>query len=81
MFSIADELLSEKGLSFDVLKPLIRETLSKIMMMPPRDAQTGPAIRGNIAVLEKHLEMLLPHPEVREIYRLISERILSTRKK
>ena len=81
MFSIADELLSEKDLSFDVLKPLIRETLSKAMMMHPRDAQTGPAIRGNVAVLEKHLEMLLPHPELREIYRLISERILSTRER
>ncbi|MFO7368807.1 MAG: DUF2520 domain-containing protein [Bacteroidales bacterium] len=80
LFSIADELLSEKGLSFDVLKPLIRETLSKAMIMPPRDAQTGPAVRGNMAILEKHLEMLLPHPELREIYRLISERILSTRK-
>lgn len=81
LFSIAAELLSEKGFSFDVLKPLIRETLSKAMIMPPRDAQTGPAIRGNIAVIDKHLEMLQPHPEIREIYRLISERILSTRKK
>lgn len=81
LFSIADELLHEKGLSFDILKPLIRETLSKAMMMPPRDAQTGPAIRGNVAVIEKHLEMLLPHPDIREIYRLISERILATRHK
>jgi predicted short-subunit dehydrogenase-like oxidoreductase (DUF2520 family) len=78
LFLIADELLSEKGLSFDMLKPLIRETLSKAMIMPPRDAQTGPAIRGNIAIIEKHLEMLLPHPKIREIYRLISERILAS---
>lgn len=81
LFSIADELLYEKGLSFDMLKPLIRETLSKAMMMPPRDAQTGPAIRGNIGVIEKHLEMLLPHPDIRELYRLISERILASRNK
>ncbi len=81
LFSIAEELLNEKGLSFDMLKPLIRETLSKAMIMPPRDAQTGPAIRGNIGVIEKHLEMLLPHPDIREIYRLISEHILATRNK
>lgn len=81
LFSIADELLQEKGLSFDMLKPLIGETLSKAMIMPPRDAQTGPAVRGSNAVIEKHLEMLLPHPDIREIYRLISERIFASGKK
>jgi predicted short-subunit dehydrogenase-like oxidoreductase (DUF2520 family) len=77
LLSIAHKLLLEKGLSFDLLKPLIRETISKAMIMSPMQAQTGPAVRGNMVVIDKHLELLKPHPEIREIYRLISEHIMA----
>lgn len=46
------------------------------------DAQrfTGPAARGDQAVIERHLELLQPQQDLALIYRLLADRILATRK-
>jgi predicted short-subunit dehydrogenase-like oxidoreductase (DUF2520 family) len=41
---------------------------------------TGPAARGDVEVIERHLAALTDRPEVAEIYRLLAARILATRK-
>jgi predicted short-subunit dehydrogenase-like oxidoreductase (DUF2520 family) len=76
LYALAEQLLDEKGLSFDVMKPLIRETMDKAMSMSPQKAQTGPAIRRNKEVIERHLAMLEQYPNIREIYRVMSESIM-----
>ncbi len=76
LFAIADDLLKESGLPFEVLSPLIRETVEKTATLSPREAQTGPAIRRDSNVMEKHLLKLSDHPQWQEIYRLLSESIL-----
>lgn len=75
MWVIADELLQKEGLSFDIMRPLIKETLHKALTNSPEKGQTGPAIRGDKHIMEKH-QALLPEPE-REIYRLISTHIFN----
>jgi hypothetical protein len=52
----------------------IRQTAAKIHTMSPREAQTGPAIRYDENVINKHLAML-DDPDMRTIYRLISQSI------
>ncbi|RZP05239.1 MAG: DUF2520 domain-containing protein, partial [Flavobacteriales bacterium] len=47
MFTIAKEILDDKNLDFNILKPLINETVDKIHKLDPENAQTGPAIRNN----------------------------------
>ena len=47
-------LLEEQDIPADVLLPLIDETAAKIHTMPPRVAQTGPAIRYDENVINKH---------------------------
>jgi len=76
MLAVTDHLLKERNLSFELLKPLITETISKALQMPPLQAQTGPAVRGNLQVMEKHMAILDSHPEIRELYRVISESIM-----
>ena len=71
MYAIAAHLLESQGLSFDVMKLLIRETELKAEQMPPLKAQTGPAIRNDENVMRKHLALLEGTPEA-ELYRLIS---------
>ena len=73
MWTIASELLSQEDLSFSIMLPLIEETAAKVHDMSPRQAQTGPARRGDISVLEAHEAML--SEELRLIYRLISRSI------
>jgi predicted short-subunit dehydrogenase-like oxidoreductase (DUF2520 family) len=79
LFAVAEQLLNEAKLPFDVLRPLIEETVQKTTTMSPLDAQTGPAIRHDLNVMDKHIAALTAHLLWQDIYRLISESI-QTRK-
>ena len=74
IYALAVKLLQEQDIPADVLLPLIDETAAKIHTMPPSEAQTGPAIRYDENVINKHLAML-DDPDMRSIYRLISQSI------
>lgn len=58
MYRIAAEVLKETQLPFEALLPLIDQTAAKVHSMRPIDAQTGPAKRGDHAVMTKHTEVL-----------------------
>ncbi|GET29714.1 Rossmann-like and DUF2520 domain-containing protein [Prolixibacter sp. SD074] len=75
LYTIGEELLKEKEIDFDVLKPLIIETAAKVLEFSPKDAQTGPAVRFDRNVIDRHLEMLEEHPQWNDIYKLLSESI------
>ena len=75
MYAIAEKLLAEQGLKFDVMKFLIRETEHKAENISPLKAQTGPAVRNDENVMHKHLSLLRGTPEC-ELYRMISESII-----
>ena len=79
-YQIGDYLLEEKGLDFELLKPLIRETADKIMNMKPIDAQTGPAVRFDESIINKHLKLLTGDYELKKIYSFVSENIYQTHK-
>jgi predicted short-subunit dehydrogenase-like oxidoreductase (DUF2520 family) len=80
MYAIAERLLNEQGLDFDVMKYLIRETEHKAESISPIDGQTGPAVRNDINVMDKHLALLGDSPEG-ELYRLISKNIMQYKPK
>jgi predicted short-subunit dehydrogenase-like oxidoreductase (DUF2520 family) len=75
MYTLSAQLLEKNGLPFDAMLPLIDETARKVHGLHPHDAQTGPAIRGDENVMGKHLAMLADEPEIKEIYRIISNSI------
>lgn len=72
MWSIADSLLYEQDLDISVLRPLIQETFRKAMANPPHTVQTGPAVRGDLNTINKHLDMLDDKPAIRKLYEEIS---------
>jgi len=80
-YDISENILKENGLSFDLLKPLIRETTSKIMEIPPHDAQTGPARRCDKSIINRHLKLLKNNPEREKIYKFVTDSIISSYKK
>lgn len=73
---IASDILERENISRDILFPLIRETMQKIIDNHPHDVQTGPAVRGDHGTLQKHVELLSTDPEKQKIYRILSEEIL-----
>ncbi len=74
-FALAEQILDEKGLPFEMLHPLMEETLAKALHDSPAKMQTGPAMRGDADTLKRHLELLKNHPEWSEIYRILSASI------
>lgn len=72
MYAIAEQLLADEGVPFRVMLPLVRETARKVETMSPKDAQTGPAIRGDRKVINEHLALLKDYPEYAQLYKLIS---------
>lgn len=75
LYSLAEYVLRENGLSVDLLHPLIKETSEKAIEFGPLSVQTGPAVRNDENVIKKHLELLSFSPELKEIYDLISKSI------
>lgn len=74
LYHIGKEICDEKGLPFDILQPLIRETVDKIEQFSPYDAQTGPARRGDSETIAMHLKQL-ENSGYKEVYEGLSESI------
>lgn len=76
LMALAKDITDEEDLEFDLLKPLIRETVRKALAADhPADVQTGPARRHDTQVTENHLTYLRPHPDMARIYELLTESI------
>lgn len=76
LLRIAQDILAEKKLPFDLLNPLITETITKSLALGPAVGQTGPAVREDYETLDMHMELLKNNPSRSEIYRLISQDII-----
>ncbi len=74
MFTLSSEVLEEAGIPFNAMLPLIKTTIAKLDSMTPQESQTGPAARGDIKIIEKHLALL--NGEKRKIYKLLSQSIM-----
>ena len=75
IYALADDILREEGIPFEVLLPLIDETAAKVHRLTPREAQTGPAIRYDENVIDKHLAMLDKAPGLKALYETLSRSI------
>jgi predicted short-subunit dehydrogenase-like oxidoreductase (DUF2520 family) len=75
MFSIADQILLRNNITWDVMIPLLEQMVEKVKKMSPAEAQTGPAKRGDIAVIQKHLNKL-EGTDLQEIYLMMSAYIM-----
>ena len=72
-YTLAADVLQKKGLPFDVMLPLVDETARKVHELHPRDAQTGPAVRGDQNVMQAQAALL--DGKAKEIYELLSQSI------
>lgn len=77
LYRIGSEICEENDIPFEILKPLIMEVADKINYLHPKDAQTGPAKRGDLQVIESHLSFLKNDKQNQEIYELLSKAIIS----
>jgi predicted short-subunit dehydrogenase-like oxidoreductase (DUF2520 family) len=81
MLAIAAEILHQQYLDFNLLQPLVVETITKAFQYAPIDGQTGPAVREDREVLEKHLKYLQNNIQYQKVYQAISESIIDLNRK
>lgn len=79
-YAIAEKILANEGLSFDLIQPLIVETATKTQILSPAEAQTGPAARRDFNTISQHLEYLSNSPDLKSLYQLITQSIIDSRK-
>ncbi|KMQ66627.1 NADP oxidoreductase [Chryseobacterium angstadtii] len=73
LFARAKEVSDSQEIPFDYFLPLIDETVQKIHEVDPKAAQTGPAVRNDVRVLELHEQLL--KDESLEIYKTMNHSI------
>ena len=76
MFTTGKVVASKAGFSFEVLKPLINETVKKALEEGPENSQTGPAVRNDLNTIKKHLDLLSYSPGTKEIYDMLTKAII-----
>ncbi len=74
LYAISADLCKKNQLPFEILHPLIIETAQKLQTLPPKEAQTGPAIRNDHQTLKKHLKQLSTTPYM-ELYESLTQSI------
>ena len=74
MYALAAQVLERQGIERSVLQPLIDETANKLHHMNAECAQTGPAVRYDRSVIERHVAML-DDDRMKDIYKIMSESI------
>ncbi|MDB4924575.1 Rossmann-like and DUF2520 domain-containing protein [Mucilaginibacter sp.] len=76
LYTIAQQILAQHQLDFELLRPLILETAEKVQVGLPAAMQTGPAIRNDEVTMNNHLQLLKDTPHLQELYTLLSQDII-----
>ena len=82
LLDIAEELMREAGVENvrDDLVALTRSAVDNWARTTGPQRFTGPAARGDAAVIEQHLRALAARPDLAEIYRRLADAIVAARK-
>ena len=74
LFTKAAKICEENKIPFELLKPLIKETVDKLDDLSPKRAQTGPALREDRKTISAHLSMI-ENSELKKLYTLFTSSI------
>ena len=80
LYEIGSKICEENNVPFEILKPLIKETASKIERLSPSEAQTGPAKRNDTETINTHLKFLSDENQ-KNIYKILTKSIIDNGKK
>ena len=74
LYTLAEEHCEDYQLPFEVLYAIMEQGPGKAIELGPKQAQTGPANRGDQNTIKAHLEQI-NNPQTKELYSLLSESI------
>lgn len=77
LYSVAEKFCKDEDVDFKLLLPLIKQTSARVQNNSPLSVQTGPAVRGDITTLDKHLRLLTDYPKLRTLYMRLTDGIMN----
>ncbi|MBP5137094.1 MAG: DUF2520 domain-containing protein, partial [Paludibacteraceae bacterium] len=77
LYRVTEKLMNDQGLDFKVMLPLLEETVEKLHTLTAKDAQTGPAARHDMSVINKHIKALESYPAYQKLYEDLAGRIMN----
>lgn len=81
LFALTKRYCEANNNEFSLLLSLIEETVHRVHAYDPVEMQTGPAIRGDISTIKKHLNLLKDFPGLKKLYQVMSKSILALKRK
>jgi len=73
LLALSYNLSKEKGFDFELLKPLVLETVQKAFEGDPAKTQTGPAIRDDHTTINAQIEKLKEYsPQLADLYKALT---------
>jgi predicted short-subunit dehydrogenase-like oxidoreductase (DUF2520 family) len=76
MLTAGSQITARAGFPFEVLEPLINETILKAREMGPENSQTGPAYRFDKGTIKRHIDLLSFSPEFQGVYKVVTKSIM-----
>jgi predicted short-subunit dehydrogenase-like oxidoreductase (DUF2520 family) len=76
MYALAEIFCQKEKIEFKNMIPLVNELNRRVSLHSPFLTQTGPAMRDDIFTLNRHLQALSSHPDLKYIYLKMSESII-----
>tara|TARA_B100000927_G_scaffold105687_1_gene85500 strand:- start:14827 stop:15570 length:744 start_codon:yes stop_codon:yes gene_type:complete len=74
LFAEANLICKKNNLPFDILLPLIKETVQKVEKLSPKNSQTGPASRNDSETISKQIK-LITNSRLKKIYKVLTSAI------
>jgi len=72
---LTESWCKQNKLDFELLLPLISQTIANLNHQSPSQLQTGPASRNDWTTIQSHIEMLSHFPQLKEVYTLFSNQL------
>jgi len=75
LWILIKDFCKNENIDFNILSPLIEETMHKTLIDTNQTGQTGPARRHDNKTIEKHKVALINHSELYDLYTVFTESI------
>lgn len=73
----SQRILTSADGDLSLLQPLVEQTIRNVFQLGTDESLTGPAKRNDENTIASHIELLSKYPEIRDLYALITDQILS----
>jgi len=78
LLGMCADICAQQNLPFNLLQPILQQTLDRVNTANPRDVQTGPARRGDDQTIASQIELLRENPYWQTVYFALSDAIKNT---